>query len=65
MVFAHQAYTDLTWAEDTATLEATGAPTQRPEWLGAVEPLHKPGQPFWRESNNPRGLRTESPRVKR
>jgi hypothetical protein len=29
-------YTDLTWAEDMATPDATRAPTQRPEWLGAA-----------------------------
>jgi hypothetical protein len=34
--------------------DATGAPTQRPEWLGAASAAPQARQPFWRESDKSR-----------
>jgi hypothetical protein len=36
--------------------DATGAPTQRPEWLGAAIAAPQAKLPFWRESDKSQGF---------
>src|SRR5579863_8995127 len=42
--------------------DATGAPTQRPEWLGAASAAPQARQPFWRQCDKSQGFGDSVPK---